>query len=142
MNSCIKKAGYKTLNEYLNDLLSTQDRKLSAVITNMLAHHGNSILGNISRRQPQLIDNYALGHIEDILAHEAQTVVESIQPSGLDLASRLQQFSLEHALYQSSVAAPHFYRLLCSLVGHLERVDSTRKKKDVVSSALCPGFQI
>jgi len=133
MDDCLKQAGYKTLGEYMNDLLSTRDRQLSSKVSQTLLVHGNTILGNISHRQPQLVDNYSFSRVEDVLVREAQAVVALMQPSGLDLASRLQQFSLEQALYQSSLTAPNLHRLLCLLVGHLDGAETTRKKKDVVS---------
>jgi hypothetical protein len=51
----VKAAGYKTLHEFLADLLATKDQHQSSQVSQTLINHGDELLELIRARQPELV---------------------------------------------------------------------------------------
>ena len=124
-------AGYKSLFEFVNELLHIRDQQISSQVSRMLGRHGEEVLNSIRARQPKLANHWALNMTGKVLAKEGQWLAEYLRPEqGSPVSRILQNFSLERIITNVETMAPTLCKLLREIaIG--ERLDATEQlRKD------------
>lgn len=129
----VKGAGYKTLHEFLADLMATKDQHQSSQVSQMLINHGHELLDLIRARQPELVSQWITKAAGEILGEEGANLVQLLRPPQLqNVSTTLANFSLERTLADAEYAAPTLCFLLRSLARGSEADDAatTEKRRD------------
>ncbi|KAJ6563464.1 hypothetical protein B0H10DRAFT_2239438 [Mycena sp. CBHHK59/15] len=106
----VKTAGYKTLHEFLTDLITTKDQHQSSQVSQMLINHGQELLDIIRSRQPVLVSQWVTRVAGEIFKEEGAKLAQYLRPSqGQGISTTLANFSLERIL-----ATPRLLLLLCT----------------------------
>ncbi|KAJ6599851.1 hypothetical protein DFH09DRAFT_901936, partial [Mycena vulgaris] len=131
----VKTAGYKTLHEFIADLLGTKDQHQSSQVSQMLINHGEDLLDSIRTRQPALVSQWVTKVAGEILCVEGAKLAQHLRPEqGQSVTTTLAEFSLERILADAEYIAP----TLCCLPvlardSHTEQpVDTKRRDADLV----------
>lgn len=129
----VKEVGYKSLNAFMNDLFTSDDRKISSQVSRMLNDHGDEILDNIRNKQVRISDEWIARNISVTLEKEGLCLVDAMRPEGHSLTAMIQNFSLGSSGEQMRKVAPTLYTALSQVVGIPGNQASGRKDKEVVS---------
>ena len=109
----ITDAGYKSLYDFVGELLHIRDQQISSRVSKMLGIHGEAILNNIRARQPDLIAQWAVGVTGEVLAEEGQRLADYLRPDDNQSTSELlQKFSLDRIMSESKQIAPNLCEML------------------------------
>ncbi|KAJ6582743.1 hypothetical protein B0H10DRAFT_2235208 [Mycena sp. CBHHK59/15] len=112
----VKTAGYKTLHEFLTDLITTKDQHQSSQVSQMLINHGQELLDIIRSRQPVLVSQWVTRVAGEILKEEGAKLAQYLRPSqGQGISTTLANFSLERILANAEAIAPTLCFLLRSM---------------------------
>ncbi|KAJ6587607.1 hypothetical protein DFH09DRAFT_1274488 [Mycena vulgaris] len=113
----VKTAGYKTLHEFIPDLLGTKDQHQSSQVSQMLINHGEELLDLILGYQG----------CGEILYAEGVKLAQRLRPEqGQSVTTTLAEFSLERILADAEYIAP----TLCCLLRVLARDSNTERPVD------------
>ncbi|KAJ7850786.1 hypothetical protein B0H14DRAFT_2224406, partial [Mycena olivaceomarginata] len=124
----MKTAGYKTLHEFLADLLATKDQHQSSQVSQMLINHGHELLDLIRSRQPELISVWISKVAGEVLAEEGTRLVQLLRPPiNQSVHITLANFSLEKLLADAAYLAPTLCFLLRSLTRGSETDEAAEK---------------
>jgi hypothetical protein len=129
-------AGYNSLYDFVDELLTIRDQQISSRVSKMLGQHGEAILNNFCARQPDLVQQWALNVSGEILAEEGQQLADYLKPGETQTTSDLlQQFSLERIMSEAEKIAPTLCRLLreVSNITQTKPKDTVRKDRSLVS---------
>ncbi|KAJ6454439.1 hypothetical protein C8R47DRAFT_1329137 [Mycena vitilis] len=114
----VKTAGYRTLHEFLADLLAAKDAHQSSQVSQTLINHGDELLDLIRRRQPDLVSQWGQG-----------------------VSTTLESFSLAQVLADAEYHAPTLCMLLRSLAREeADEEPGKQKRRDVdlvLSTVIC-----
>ncbi|KAJ7869595.1 hypothetical protein B0H14DRAFT_3579250 [Mycena olivaceomarginata] len=140
--NAVKDAGYKTLHEFLTDLMVTKDQHQSSQVSQMLINHGHELLDLIRARQPELVSEWITRVAGEILKDEGAKLAQHLRPpQGQGVSTTLANFSLERILADAEYIAPTLCFLLRSLARE-DGEDGTQKDKRgnidlVVTTVIC-----
>ncbi|KAJ7692638.1 hypothetical protein B0H14DRAFT_2419764, partial [Mycena olivaceomarginata] len=113
-----KAAGYRTLHEFLSELITTKDQHQSSQVSQMLIFHGHELLDLIRKRQPEMVSQWISKAAGGVLAEEGTQLAQLLRPpQGQSVTATLQSFSLERILADAEDIAP----TLCALLKMLTR---------------------
>ncbi|KAJ7909892.1 hypothetical protein B0H13DRAFT_2233006 [Mycena leptocephala] len=137
----IKEAGYSSLYNLLDDLVTTKDQHHSSQVSQMLVHHGEELLDPIRLRQPEIVAQWIKRVAGDILAEEGAKLAQHLRPpQGQSVTKTLENFSLKRILADAEFIAP----TICHLLGMVTIGDSSdttesgrKDKKLVLTTVLC-----
>ncbi|KAJ7759710.1 hypothetical protein B0H14DRAFT_3165853 [Mycena olivaceomarginata] len=76
----VKAAGYKTLHEFLADLLATKDQHQSSQVSQTLINHGDELLELIRARQPELVSQWISKVAGETLKEEGAKLAQLLRP--------------------------------------------------------------
>ncbi|KAJ6565075.1 hypothetical protein B0H10DRAFT_1843128 [Mycena sp. CBHHK59/15] len=138
----VKAAGYKTLHEFLGDLLTTKDQHQSSQVSQTLINHGDELLDLIRERQPELVSQWISKVTAEILKEEGTKLAQLLRPpQGQGVSTTLENFSLERILADAEYLAPTLCILLRSLAREGADTDSGKEKRRdvdlVLSTVIC-----
>ncbi|KAJ7224579.1 hypothetical protein GGX14DRAFT_351550 [Mycena pura] len=138
----VKAAGYKTLHEFLADLLATKDQHQSSQVSQTLINHGDELLDLIRARQPELVSQWISKVAAEILKEEGAKLAQLFRPpQGQGVSKTLENFSLEQILADTEYLAPTLCVLLRSLAREGADTDTRKEKRRdvdlVLSTVIC-----
>ncbi|KAJ6530447.1 hypothetical protein B0H10DRAFT_1861914 [Mycena sp. CBHHK59/15] len=139
----VKTAGYKTLHEFLTDLITTKDQHQSSQVSQMLINHGQELLDIIRSRQPVLVSQWVTRVAGEILKEEGAKLAQYLRPSqGQGISTTLANFSLERILANAEAIAPTLCFLLRSMTREETGDNGPAKEKRrnidlVVTTIIC-----
>ncbi|KAJ6514380.1 hypothetical protein C8R47DRAFT_1282359 [Mycena vitilis] len=138
----VKTAGYRTLHEFLADLLAAKDAHQSSQVSQTLINHGDELLDLIRRRQPDLVSQWVSRVAADILKEEGATLAQILRPpQGQGVSTTLESFSLAQILADAEYHAPTLCMLLRSLAREeADEEPGKQKRRDVdlvLSTVIC-----
>ncbi|KAJ6492735.1 hypothetical protein C8R47DRAFT_1044212 [Mycena vitilis] len=140
--NAVKTAGYKTLHEFLADLLATKDVHQSSQVSQTLINHGDELLNLIRARQPELVSQWVSKVAADILKEEGAKLAQLLRPpQGQGVTTTLESFSLAQVLADAEYHAPTLCMLLRSLAREQGDEESGKQKRRdvdlVLSTVIC-----
>ncbi|KAJ7864341.1 hypothetical protein B0H13DRAFT_2353767 [Mycena leptocephala] len=138
----VKAAGYRTLHEFLGELLATKDQHQSSQVSQTLINHGDELLDLIRARQPQIVSQWISRAAGEILKEEGAKLAQLLRPpQGQGVSTTLENFSLERILADAEYLAPTLCILLRSLAREEADKDSGKEKRRdvdlVLSTVIC-----
>jgi hypothetical protein len=130
----IKEAGYSSLYEFLDDLVTTKDQHHSSQVSQMLITHGKELLDSIRSRQPAIVAHWIRRVAGEILAEEGAKLAQHLRPpQGQSVSKTLDNFFLERVLADAEFYAPTLCYLFKLLAHGGESVpEGGRKDKTLV----------
>ncbi|KAJ7829286.1 hypothetical protein B0H14DRAFT_2594171 [Mycena olivaceomarginata] len=130
----IKEAGYSSLDEFLDDLVTTKDQHHSSQVSQMLITHGQELLDSIQSNQPAIVAHWIRRVAGEILAKESAKLVQHLRPpQGQSVSKTLNNFSLKRILADTEFYAPTLCYLLKLLAhGGKSVPEGGRKDKTLV----------
>jgi hypothetical protein len=128
----VKKAGYGSLFEFMDELLTTRDQQQSSQVSRMLVAHGAELLDSIRARQPRVTNDWILLCSGEMIAAEGKWLADYLRPAqGQKVSHILENFSLERILRNAEAIAPTFCNVLRHFArGHTEQNAETKGQKD------------
>ncbi|KAF8804759.1 hypothetical protein BYT27DRAFT_7225347 [Phlegmacium glaucopus] len=103
----IRGAGFKTLHSFLDALMNTDNPMRSSQVSQMIDHHGLSLLEGVRRQRPEVANDWALSTTRELVLKESDELAQCFCPQGTSITEILQQFSLKGFLLEAaSVASP------------------------------------
>ncbi|KAJ6543340.1 hypothetical protein B0H10DRAFT_1854245, partial [Mycena sp. CBHHK59/15] len=139
----VKTAGYKTLHEFLTDLITTKDQHQSSQVSQMLINHGQELLDIIRSRQPVLVSQWGYQGCRGNFKEEGAKLAQYLRPSqGQGISTTLANFSLERILANAEAIAPTLCFLLRSMTREETGDNGPAKEKRrnvdlVVTTIIC-----
>ncbi|KAJ7686218.1 hypothetical protein B0H17DRAFT_1137076 [Mycena rosella] len=103
----VKTTGYRTLHEFLAELLATKDQHQSSQVSQMLILHGHELL--------DLIHSHRLEVVTQWISKAAGSILRLSPPQNQSVTATLQNFSLESVLADAEYIAPTLCMLLRTL---------------------------
>lgn len=123
--------GYKTLNDFITDLLQTRDQHLSSQVTKLVERHGLAYLESMRARCPEQITKWAIEITVETVASEGSKLTQLMCPSSGSVSDRIKSWSLPKVMSEAKEVAPTIYRLL-QATGECEKQGNIRRDRDLV----------
>jgi hypothetical protein len=109
----IESTGYPTLHSFVNALITTRDPVRSSQVSRMLIRHGKSIFDGLQKRQPEVVNDWAVSTVRHLVGMEGERLAQRFKPQQKVLVSEiLKNFSMAEFLSEAEILAPSTCQVL------------------------------
>ncbi|KAJ7840189.1 hypothetical protein B0H14DRAFT_2245794, partial [Mycena olivaceomarginata] len=132
---------YRTLHEFLAELLPAKDQHQSSQVSQMLINHGHELLDLIRLRQPEMVAQWISKAAGSILAEEGAKLAQLLRPpQHQSVTVILQSFSLERILADAESIAPTsacFFEWLHGIARTVTWLNTKSSVEQVITTVIC-----
>ncbi|KLO10215.1 hypothetical protein SCHPADRAFT_999732 [Schizopora paradoxa] len=130
----IKSQGW-TFFDFFDSFMKSKNQQHSSQASRALTYHAAEMLTSMKRRKPEAVWNWEVQDVADTLIREAKNLTKVLRPGDENLASFLENFSLEDVMCRVQQSSPTLWTILESM-GKRENADSTRRNRELVYSTI------